>query len=289
MFDSFQLKSCGADLLGYRWEAESPVAVVCLLHGLGEHGGYFDSVAEAFKMHGISTFSFDLRGHGGSVGRRGHIGPRKQVLEDVDNLVAYAHNAHPSLPIVFYGFSMGGNIALDYRLRGRLSNLPAAYLVVSPWLKLCLHIPEFFYGLARLIAKVKPDFGLRAGLTDAALGNQQIHDVMREDKFFHDQISVLTVLENHDTAEDLMNGRIADLHGGGKKPLFLMHGTEDLACSIDATRAFASAEGANCVFTEWEGYAHEIHNSGPDAGKTAVAAMADIILGFAGPRSEAPV
>jgi alpha-beta hydrolase superfamily lysophospholipase len=289
MFDSFQLKSRGAGLLGYRWEAEKPAAVVCLLHGLGEHGGRFDKAAEAFKTRGISTFSFDLRGHGGSIGRRGHIGPRKRVLEDVDNLIAYARKAHPSLPIVFFGFSMGGNIALDYRLRGRLSNLPAAYLVIAPWLELRRYIPEFLYGLARLVAKVKPDFVLRAGPIADALGNPQIHELMREDRLVHDRISVLTVLESHDAAEALLGGRIADLHGGGKKPLFLMHGTEDRVCSIDATRAFASTEGENCVFTEWEGYAHEIHNSGPDAGKSAVDRMADIILGFAGPRPEEPV
>jgi alpha-beta hydrolase superfamily lysophospholipase len=284
MFDSFQLKSRGAGLLGYRWEAENPVAVVCLLHGLGEHGGRFDKTAETFKMHGISTFSFELRGHGGSIGRRGHIGPRRRVLEDVDNLVAYALKAHHSLTILFFGFSMGGYIAVEYRLRGRLSQLPAAYLVVAPWLELRRYIPEFLDGLARLIAKVKPDFALRAGLTAAALGNPQIHEVMREDKLVHDQISVLTVLESHDTAEALLGGLIADLHGGGKKPLFLMHGTEDRICSIEATRTLAAIEGANCTLTEWEGYAHEIHNSGPDAGNSAIEKMADIILRFAGPQ-----
>jgi alpha-beta hydrolase superfamily lysophospholipase len=284
MFNSFQLKSHGAGLLGYRWEAEKPVAVVCLLHGLGEHGGRFDKTAEIFKTHGISTFSFDLRGHGGSIGQRGHIGPRKRVIEDVDNLVSYAHNAHPSLPIVFFGFSLGGNIALEYRLRGRLSSLPAAYLVVAPWIGLRRYVPEYLYSLAEIIAKVKPDFGLRAGPMAEALGNPQIREVMREDKLVHDQISVLTALESHNTAEDLLGGLIADLYGGVKKPLFLMHGTEDGVCSIEATRAFAAAEGENCVFTEWEGYAHEIHNSGPDAGKTAVEKMAEIILRFAGPQ-----
>jgi alpha-beta hydrolase superfamily lysophospholipase len=180
----------------------------------------------------------------------------------------------------------GGADLLGYRWD---AESPAAYLVVSPWLELRIPISDFLYGLARLIAKVKPDFGLQAALTAAALGDKQIQDVMREDKLFHDQISVLTAIEGHDAAEGLMNGRIADLHGGGKKPLFLMHGTEDRACSIEATRTFASNEGENCVFTEWEGYGHEIHDSGPDDGKIAVEKMADIILGFAGARSEGPV
>jgi alpha-beta hydrolase superfamily lysophospholipase len=70
MFESFQLKSCGTGLLGYRWEAEHPAAVLCLLHGIGEHGGRFDRFAESVKAHGISVFSFDFRGHGGSADTR---------------------------------------------------------------------------------------------------------------------------------------------------------------------------------------------------------------------------
>jgi alpha-beta hydrolase superfamily lysophospholipase len=285
MFESFQLKSCGAGLLGYRWEAADPVAVVCLIHGVCEHAGRFDRVAEIFKSHGISTFSFDLRGHGGSIGRRGHIGPRETVLSDVDNLVAYARSAHTGLPIVLYGFSMGGNIALDYRLRGRLSDVPAAYLAVSPWLELRRHIPKLLYRFVRLVAKVKPTFALRAGLSAGLTGNPEIFEILREDRLIHDKISVLTALESYKTAEDLMNGRIAG-HGGGRgKPLFLMHGTADRICSVEATRAFAMAERASCAhtyFTEWEGYAHELHNSGPGGtGEAVIAKMTEIILSFA--------
>jgi alpha-beta hydrolase superfamily lysophospholipase len=241
---------------------------------------------------GISTFAFDLRGHGGSVGRRGHIGPRETVLSDVDNLIAYARNAHSGLPIVLYGFSMGGNIALDYRLMGHLSAVPAAYLVASPWLELCRHVPKFVYRLVKLVAKVKPTFALRAGLSAGLTGNPEIFEILREDRLIHDKISVLTALENFKAADDLMNGRIADHGGGREKPLFLMHGTADKICSVEATRLYAAAEranGARTDFTEWEGYAHELHNSGPGGtGEAVITKMAEIILSFARPGPAEP-
>jgi alpha-beta hydrolase superfamily lysophospholipase len=281
MFESFQLKSCGTGLLGYRWEAENPVAVVCLLHGVGEHGGLFDGFAEILKTHGISTFSFDLRGHGGSVGRRGHTGPRATVLSDADSLIAYARAAHTTLPIVLYGHSLGGNIALDYRLRGRLSALPAAYIAASPWLRLCRRIPRWLYVFVKVLAKRKPDFALAAGIDADLVGNAQILDAMRRDRLIHDRISVLTALESYEAGEALLRRRIADRCGGGEKPLFLMHGTADGICSIEATRAFAATAGDRCTLIEWEGYPHELHMGGPDCPGEAVAERtAEIVIGL---------
>jgi alpha-beta hydrolase superfamily lysophospholipase len=285
VFKSFRLKSCGTGLLGYRWDAANPVAVVCLIHGAGGHAGCFDRLAEIFKTNGISTFSFDLRGHGGSAGQRGCTGPRKTVIQDVDNLVDCAHKAHETLPLILYGHSLGGNIALDYRLRGRLSALPAAYLVASPWLGLYRKTPTWFYYFVKFAAKIKPDFKLSADVAAEMLGDEHIINAGRGKKLLHNCISVLTALESHEIAESLMNGRIADRNGGGEKPLFLMHGTADKICSIEATRAFAASEGAHCVLTEWEGYLHELHNGCKDAsGEAFIESMAKIVLGFSRPR-----
>jgi alpha-beta hydrolase superfamily lysophospholipase len=111
------------------------------------------------------------------------------------------------------------------------------------------------------------------------LGNSQILETMRNDRLVHNRISALTALEGYETAEKLMNRRIADHFGGGKKPLFLMHGTADGICSIEATRAFAAAEGARCTLIEWEGYLHELHNGGPNAtGEAVMERIAEIVL-----------
>ncbi|MDR2356008.1 MAG: lysophospholipase [Clostridiales Family XIII bacterium] len=286
MFESFRLESCGKGLLGYRWEAANPAAVVCLLHGIGEYGGLFDGFAEGLKSHGISTFSFDLRGHGGSAGRRGHTGPRRTVLRDADSLLTYAHRAHAGLPIVLYGHSLGGNIALHYRLRGRLSALPAAYIAASPWLALCQPIPKWLYYLVKAAARCKPDFTIGAGIGADLVGNAQILEAMRGDRLIHDRISVLTALESFERADDLMRGRIADRCGGGEKPLFLMHGTADTICSIEATRAFAAAAGERCTLIEWEGCVHELHMG--EQGKAVMERTAELVLRFRNPRGAGP-
>jgi acylglycerol lipase len=47
------------------WEPEgSPQAIVCLVHGLGEHTGRYAHVAAALNDAGYALLGFDLRGHG---------------------------------------------------------------------------------------------------------------------------------------------------------------------------------------------------------------------------------
>jgi alpha-beta hydrolase superfamily lysophospholipase len=63
-----------------------------------------------------------------------------------------------------------------------------------------------------------------------------------------------------------------------------MHGTADTLCSIDATRAYAAAEGARCTLIEWEGYLHELHNGGPNTtGEAVMERIAEIVLSFGAP------
>ena len=41
---------------------------------------------------------------------------KRQVLSDVDDLIAKAQEFYPGLPLTLYGHSMGGNIGLDYKM-----------------------------------------------------------------------------------------------------------------------------------------------------------------------------
>lgn len=72
----------------------------------------------------MAVLALDLRGHGDSVEKKGHCAPRREVLEDVSSLLEYAAEKYPGRKIVLYGHSMGGNITLDYRARGRLNHMP---------------------------------------------------------------------------------------------------------------------------------------------------------------------
>lgn len=144
MYENFILQQFeNGKLEGYSWNVDDPEKVICIVHGIGEYGGRFDRVAEAFRERNMAVLAFDLRGHGKSLGKRGHCAPRKDVLSDVSTLIEYAQAIYPEKKLILYGHSMGGNIVLDYRSRGRLNGEVAAYIVTAPWVRLVRRYRHF--------------------------------------------------------------------------------------------------------------------------------------------------
>ena len=85
MYDVFMLRNLEeGKIAGYRWDLDDPKKVICIIHGIGEYGGRYDRVAETFREAGYAVYAMDLRGHGISLGKRGHCAPRRDVLEDID-------------------------------------------------------------------------------------------------------------------------------------------------------------------------------------------------------------
>ena len=98
MYENFILQQFeNGKLEGYSWNVDDPEKVICIVHGIGEYGGRFDRVAEAFREKNMAVLAFDLRGHGKSLGKRGHCAPRKDVLSDVSTLIEYAQAIYPEI------------------------------------------------------------------------------------------------------------------------------------------------------------------------------------------------
>ena len=77
MYDKFVLRNLEEGIIrGYSWHLEDPEKVICIVHGIGEYGGRFDRVAEAFRDKNMAVCALDLRGHGESLGKRGDCAPR---------------------------------------------------------------------------------------------------------------------------------------------------------------------------------------------------------------------
>jgi len=112
-----------------------PRAIVQIAHGMGEHKGRYTDVAEALTTQGYAVYASDHRGHGGTIidakpGAMGKDGWRL-TLADMNYLAEYSMRAHPDLPTVLLGHSMGAALAQQYLyLYGQ--HLDAAVLSGSP-------------------------------------------------------------------------------------------------------------------------------------------------------------
>jgi len=280
MYQNFQLDS-DVKIEGYEWKCEQTEFVICLVHGIGEHAGRYDRMAESFKEAGISMVGMDLRGHGFSSGKRGHAAPRMSILKDVDRLVEYCQREYPGIPLILYGHSMGGNIVLDYRKRGTYRTAVMGYLVTSPWIILRRKISKPLYLFALAMFRIKPDFLMNAKIPREQLGNAEVISKQINQHLIHDKISVMTALEGLQTAELLMNGSLKTPDGEPQRPMLLMHGDSDMICDPEGSRILAKLEKEHCRYIEWKGLYHEIHNGSPDSdGMEVVRTMIGWIRGF---------
>ncbi len=289
MFDNFVLKEKPIKIAGYSWALDNPDYVVCLIHGIGEYAGRYDKrVAAAFNKANIAVLALDLRGHGLSGGKRGDTAPREGVLEDIDALVGYAQKKYPGKPIILYGHSMGGNITLDYRLRGKLSAVSAAYIISAPWVRLYKQYPAPAVGLMKLMAKLTPTVLIPIGIEPSVLGNPKCVGEYYKDPLVHKHISARCAVEGYFIGQALEKNELEGNAGGRQRPLLLMHGDNDKICSVEGSRSIAAFE-ENCTYVEWPGLSHEIHNGGGEStGDEVIARMVEFIRTLPLTRYSAP-
>jgi len=88
--------------------ADGDKAVCVVVHGLCEHQGRYDYLAESFHKAGIGTYRFDHRGHGRSEGERTYYSDFNDMLDDVNAFVDLAIKENPDKPVFLLGHSMGG-------------------------------------------------------------------------------------------------------------------------------------------------------------------------------------
>ncbi|WP_433282089.1 alpha/beta fold hydrolase [Pseudonocardia xinjiangensis] len=95
-----------------RWEPGGrPVALLVLLHGLGEHSGQYGPLAEAAAEMGVGTWALDQAGHGYSDGERVLVESVDDLVADAETLLTKARSAWPRVPVVVAGHSLGATVA----------------------------------------------------------------------------------------------------------------------------------------------------------------------------------
>lgn len=269
MYENFILQQFETGKLeGYSWKVEDPEKVICIVHGIGEFGGRFDRVAEAFRKQNMAVLAFDLRGHGKSLGKRGHCAPRKDVLSDVSTLIEYAQELYPGKKLILYGHSMGGNIVLDYRSRGRLNGELSAYIVTAPWVRLVRPVPNIVYKAVKLLSRIAPSVTIGSEVNEADLGHPDSVKPFNDHPLVHNRISALCAVDGFETGQKLEDGTLENNGRAKQIPLLLMHGEKDKICDVAGSRTIVDrmkADGENVEYIEWGGLYHEIHNGGSES------------------------
>ena len=165
-----------------------PCNRILFMHGLGEHSGRYQHVAEFFCARGFAVRSYDHRGHGRSGGARGDV-PYETALIDDAAIVLRDWNSKSDSPETapfLLGHSMGGLFAARFALTGiaPLSGL----ILSSPALALPLSSPQKL--LLKILTALAPGIAVSNGLKRRYLSHDsQVIEAYTNDPLVHSKIT----------------------------------------------------------------------------------------------------
>ncbi len=247
----------GLNIFARLWHALDAKAVICIVHGLGEHSGRYANVAKFFNDHDIAVLAADTRGHGRSEGKRGHTPDYDSLMDDVAIFVKEAQNKYPDTPVFLYGHSMGGNLALNYAIRKHPDFLKGV-IVTGPWIKLGFEPSKAMVVLGKAMRNIYPTFTQKNGLDTNQLSHDTaVCEAYRKDPLVKDEITSALGVDMLKAARFL-----EQYEEKFPYPLLLMHGGDDTVTSPEGSKLFYAhiKEKSDVTFKLWEGLYHEIHN-----------------------------
>ena len=108
------------EIFSRSWIGPQPKAVIELVHGMAEHSGRYGHFARFLAGNGFAVYANDHAGHGMSARQQGYFAARSGwecVVKDLDALMDEAAQAHPGLPLLLMGHSMGSFLSRSYMAR----------------------------------------------------------------------------------------------------------------------------------------------------------------------------
>lgn len=208
--------------IAYRaWPKSNASITIAVAHGLGEHAGRYTAFAEAMAKRGMGTFAMDLRGHGLSEGRRGHVDSWSQWLDDIHAFLGLVET-HVGGEVVPLGHSFGGAAVLSAALAGRLRNA-RRFIVSSPALKTKVAVPQWKANLGQVASRVMPRMALSNEVDAGTLSRiPEVVSAYKTDPLVHPKISARLYTQWQRASQDVLQ-RAAEIN----LPFLILAGSDD--------------------------------------------------------------
>jgi alpha-beta hydrolase superfamily lysophospholipase len=249
------IASADGTKLSYRaWPKPGAEATFAVVHGLGDHARRYERFAQAMTRYGFGTFAVDLRGHGKSAGRRGHVDKWSQWTDDVAAFVTYVEGIAGG-EVVPLGHSFGGAALLSTVLEHKLSNTKR-FVLSSPALRLKVQVPALKLTLGKAASKVLPKLTLNNEVDPKTLSRiPEVVEAYRTDPLVHNKISLRMYSEWTDACK-----RIFQHAGELRLPFLILAGTDDRLIDPEGSKELHQLDPSLSELRLLEGRYHEPFN-----------------------------
>ncbi|MEW5990614.1 MAG: lysophospholipase [Chloroflexota bacterium] len=242
----------GVRLLTRHWPAAAPRAGVLLVHGLGEHSGRWEHVGDQLAAAGLETFGWDHRGFGASGGERAWIDRWSRLHDDVEGRLAAARAALPGLPVVLYGHSMGGLIALGYAVAEPPRPAPDLLVLSAPGID--DDAPRWKHALAPVLARLVPRLRIANGVPPEMLSR----DPARQEATRTDPLNLDASTTGFGARFFEEQARVRAAAARLSIPTLVIHGLDDPIVPPRSSEPLADLPGV--TRRAYAGIRHELHN-----------------------------
>jgi alpha-beta hydrolase superfamily lysophospholipase len=250
----------GLALRTIQWRAIGPArAHLLLIHGIAEHAGRHAQVASQLAESGIETHAFDLRGFGASTGPRAYVDRWSRYHDDLEDRLADVRASAGGRPVILYGHSMGGLIALGYVLAEPPRARPDLLVLSAP--AIAATVPGWKRTLAEVLGRVLPRVAIPNSLPPGGLSRApHIETAYRSDPLNTHRTTTRLGLELfHEQA------RVAARLAGTRAlplPTYVLHGSDDPVVAVSASGLLDGRQ--NVTRHVYPRLRHEMHNE-PEA------------------------
>jgi len=236
----------GGNLVFFEWPNENATFVALIAHGYAEHSRRYDHVAERLVSGGATVYAPDHIGHGLSEGERALVAEGEALSSDLHLVAEIARGAHPGLPVVLIGHSMGGIVATRYAQRhpGKLAALVLSGPVIG--------------GNSQIMGLLELDPIPDVPIDPAVLSRDpETGAKYAADPLVYSGPFLRPTLEMFKQAV----GDIAEGGGFGDMAVLWIHGSEDALAPLEETRAAVERlRGPRTEDKVYEEARHEIFN-----------------------------
>ena len=236
-------------------DTSSVKAILIIVHGLAEHSGRYEHVAEYMIPKGIAVGSIDHRSHGKSDGKDSEFNSIDELVEDLHIFVNLIKERLPDVPLFMYGHSLGGLIATHYAIKKQPDF--KGLILTGPALKIADDISPLLIKVSGLLAKIAPHMK-----TITLDGNAVSRDPSVVEKYNADPLNYRGGIPAN-TAAAMNNGikeaneRFSEI----KLPLFVMHGAEDRLADPAGSKAIVEGVSSeDKTLKIFDGMYHELVN-----------------------------
>jgi acylglycerol lipase len=231
------------------WVPGDPAALVVFFHGLGEHVGSYEPFAAALNAAGIAVWAHDHAGHGRSEGVRVLVNQIDDLLDDAQTLLSLARAAHPDLPLILVGHSLGSTVALLLTAE-RLNPAPDALVLAG---SSAVQVPGAQNGLAALLATGIDPMDLRKDPGEMTRNTAYAQQIREDPLTWQGGVRWETLGALGSAA---VRATAAVESGRLTMPVLFLHGEkDDLAPAVGARRAAALLPAARAVI-----FPDDLHN-----------------------------